>query len=146
MRWRPAIEHVFSMLAWEGDCLVFTGRIKDGYGLTSETRDGVRRFPRAHRVVYESTVGELPVGMYVLHSCDNRACCNPEHLRLGTHEENMRDRAERARTFNGRSAFTHCPSNHPYDEANTYVSPQGTRSCRTCHRERARAAREGRAS
>lgn len=30
---------------------------------------------------------------------------------------------------------THCPSGHPYDEANTYRSPRGERRCRRCHNE-----------
>lgn len=30
---------------------------------------------------------------------------------------------------------THCPQGHPYDEANTYVRPDGAYSCRACHRE-----------
>ena len=34
-----------------------------------------------------------------IHKCDNRACCNPEHLKIDTHEGNMRDARERGRTF-----------------------------------------------
>lgn len=34
----------------------------------------------------------------VLHTCDNRRCCNPRHLYVGTHAENMRDRQIRNRT------------------------------------------------
>jgi hypothetical protein len=37
----------------------------------------------------------------VLHSCHNRLCVNVDHLRLGTHAENMRDRAEATRTAKG---------------------------------------------
>jgi DNA invertase Pin-like site-specific DNA recombinase len=42
--------------------------------------------------------------MMVLHKCDNRQCVNPEHLYLGTHSDNMRDRKERARTTKGEKA------------------------------------------
>lgn len=34
---------------------------------------------------------------------------------------------------------THCPQGHPYDEANTYVTPSGSRQCKTCRFERQRA-------
>ena len=55
---------------------------------------------RAHRVAYCQAHGlslEDIKGQLVLHSCDNPPCCNPEHLRLGTHSDNMQDRAKRGR-------------------------------------------------
>ena len=52
---------------------------------------------RAHRMVYRFGVGNIPDGMHVLHSCDNPKCCNPEHLSLGTHAENMKQKGARKR-------------------------------------------------
>jgi hypothetical protein len=51
-----------------------------------------------HRVAWELANGPIPADMQVLHSCDNPPCCNPAHLHLGTHADNMREKTERGRT------------------------------------------------
>lgn len=57
--------------------------------------DGVTHY--VHRVVWAMTYGPVPDGMRVLHTCDNPPCCNPAHLFLGTHADNMRDREAKGR-------------------------------------------------
>lgn len=76
-------------------CHVWRGGIgPTGYGVTS-----VERNPKmAHRVAWELANGPIPEGKLVLHQCDNRRCCNPEHLKLGTAKDNARERVERKRT------------------------------------------------
>ena len=55
------------------------------------------KMDRVHRHAYRRFKGEIPIGMIVRHTCDNRLCCNPDHLILGTHADNARDREERRR-------------------------------------------------
>ena len=56
-----------------------------------------RKIYKAHRVAYMIKHGDIPDGMYILHSCDNPACVNPEHLRVGTQKDNIMDRTIRGR-------------------------------------------------
>jgi len=94
-----------------------------------------------HRFAWELVNGPIPDGLHVLHHCDNPPCCQtdptegyPEgHLFIGTRSDNMADKIAKGRDY--WLNVTHCPQNHPYDEANTYVTPRGHRQCRTCRRE-----------
>jgi hypothetical protein len=53
-----------------------------------------------HRLSYLIFSGEIPTGRLICHHCDNPSCCNPDHLYVGTAQDNMRDRDLRGR--NGR--------------------------------------------
>jgi len=58
----------------------------------------------AHRVAWELTYGPIPKGQHVLHHpflCNNASCVRPDHLYLGTHADNMRDRTVSGRTLKG---------------------------------------------
>ena len=62
---------------------------------------GERRTMQVHRLAFELEYGPIPKGLFVLHSCDNGPCCNPEHLSIGTQADNMRDAASRNRLSHG---------------------------------------------
>lgn len=55
----------------------------------------------AHRTAWLLTKGEISGELEICHTCDNRACCNPSHMYLGTHDQNMADQKARGRTTAG---------------------------------------------
>ena len=57
----------------------------------------------AHRVSWVLFNGPIDPGLFVLHKCDNPSCCNPSHLYLGTHCDNMADRSDRNPHKTGRN-------------------------------------------
>jgi len=69
-----------------------------GYGSVSV---GKGKTELAHRVAYHLTNGEIPVGMSIMHKCDNRKCCNPSHLILGTNLDNALDMVAKGRQAKG---------------------------------------------
>jgi hypothetical protein len=84
-------------------CIVGTGnQDQDGYGLLHiKDRAGRWRTVREHRLAWEQANGPIPEGMWVLHRCDNPRCINPDHLYVGTHQQNVVDRQTRGRQAKG---------------------------------------------
>lgn len=87
------------------------------------------RMVGAHRASYELNVGPIPAGYDIDHRCRTPRCVRPEHLRPLTHHANVLASTNVAAL---RAAQTHCHRGHPFDKANTYVAPNGTRKCRAC--------------
>lgn len=73
-------------------CWLWTGaKLRTGYGSIRIDH----KAERAHRVAYELSVGKIPSGFLILHSCDNPLCVNPDHLRVGDKRANTKDAIER---------------------------------------------------
>lgn len=64
-----------------------------GYGVVAISG----RMKRAHRVSFAISVGTIPDGLNVLHACDNPPCVRPDHLRVGSQKDNMRDASAKKR-------------------------------------------------
>jgi hypothetical protein len=104
----PLVDRFWAKVIYKGpnDCWLFTGAPSKRYGeiFVGDSFPG-RRHQAANRVSYLLNVGPIPDRLHVLHSCDNDRCVNPAHLRLGTHQDNMRDRKERKRSWSAPGAL-----------------------------------------
>jgi hypothetical protein len=78
----------------ESGCWDWMGSINgNGYG----TMAAWGKSEGVHRVMWIITKGSIPEGKRVLHRCDNRRCCNPKHLRLGTQSDNIKEMDQKGR-------------------------------------------------
>lgn len=82
-----------------GDCLLWTGAVgKSGYGAVGYQYKNWS----AHRLAWFFINGEIPNGLIVCHKCDNKLCVNPDHLWLGTHQDNSHDMVRKGRSAKGK--------------------------------------------
>ena len=95
-------DHFWAMVNKTKDCWEWTGAVNNtGYGTLSYQG----QHATAHRVAAYIT-GITPTIMapknrkasgFILHKCDNRRCCNPDHMRVGTYAENQLDAYQKRR-------------------------------------------------
>lgn len=104
-----------------------------GYPAIALVKDQRQVTKMVHGLVMAAFVGPLPPGQEVRHLDGDSTNNHLSNLAYGTHRENVRDAVRHGTNRN--AAKTHCPRQHPYDEANTRVDKRGRRACRTCQRD-----------
>lgn len=97
-------------------CWLWLGTERGSNGYGSLKVDG--KLIAAHRYSYQRHVSEIPAGLLVLHRCDNPACVNPNHLFLGTDQDNSDDKVKKQRQARGAALVKAQAKNKARGEAN----------------------------
>ena len=136
MRSKVVVEPTRGCWLWQGFIhpnVVRNGKlIQRGYGMI-----GYRaKTHRAHRVMWMVTKGPIPAGMHVCHTCDVRRCVNPDHLWLGTNQQNITDMTMKGRGPCGEKKMkTHCIRGHELSGDNVIIYHGGKhRACKACQK------------
>lgn len=141
-RWQVKIETSSVFFFEETPCWLWLGckSKTTGYGqFKMDARRGSTVKVGPHVFAYLYYIGEIPAGYEVHHRCYQRACCNPRHLELKTHKENVFDSTKNPATRNAQK--THCVNGHEFTPENTHNSRNGARVCKICRRNRIEAFR-----
>jgi hypothetical protein len=92
------IERFWNNVDKSGECWLWTRSVGPaGYGQLGVWTDGKNKAKYAHRHAYELSKGEIPDGMHVCHTCDNKLCVRPDHLTVGSPYDNALDRTRKGR-------------------------------------------------
>ena len=89
----------YSIKIPESGCWIWNGSVTNhGYGRLTF---GAKQVISAHRASYEHKHGSIPAGMLALHHCDVKCCVNPDHIFLGSQQDNMTDKVCKNRQAKG---------------------------------------------
>ena len=83
-------------------CRLWSSRTDDhGYGILCYRRKEAYRKLRAPRLAYEHFKGDIPEGLMIRHLCHNKICVNPDHLEVGTNQDNANDQVAASKQLRG---------------------------------------------
>lgn len=88
--------------------------------------DGKEKMMTAHRASYLIHVGSIEPNKHILHRCNNASCINPEHLYIGDHKQNMKDRDESGRTSRGEKRYNYKRSGKMLENIKVEFTKGGT--------------------
>jgi hypothetical protein len=83
------------------ECWEVVGKLRNGCGVIMIDYKNYY----AHRIIYEEIFGSIPEGLLIRHTCNNRKCCNPNHLKLGTYQDNSNDMVFGGRSSSGEKRY-----------------------------------------
>jgi predicted GIY-YIG superfamily endonuclease len=91
------VERLWRKVLKTDSCWLWEGAVNDkGYGLIGSGKTG--KLVYVHRLAWELEHGPIPEGLELCHHCDTRRCVRTEHMFLGTHHENILDKAKKGRS------------------------------------------------
>ena len=91
---QQVMKRFFDKINKTNTCWNWTASLRNGYGVISVNGKNIS----AHRISWElHNNRDIPEGMVICHTCDNRKCVNPNHLFLGTQSDNMKDCSAKGR-------------------------------------------------
>ena len=131
------VNHLDKLIEDPDHCWLWQGRTDaKGYGRLQWRQMNFA----AHRLSYAIHYGWYAPWILILHRCDTPACWRPDHLFLGTHQDNVDDMIAKGH-YKGRvpNLRPRCKHGHEYTSESSYVHPKnGHRICRECSRIRHR--------
>ena len=134
---QPLIVRFMNKVEVTDTCWNWTAaKTKGGYGVFGI--DGKTKL--AHRISYEFVKGKIKDGLQLDHTCRNRGCVNPVHLRAVTQQENIKIGLA-GKINNHNKVKVNCPQGHSYTPDNLMKRKDGKRGCKVCCKIRSRVLR-----
>lgn len=125
-----------------GDCWLFEGYLQSsGHGQLRIDSKLYSTHRLSAYVYLDLDLDDSSIQVNHKRNCFNSNCWNPEHLYLGTQQDNMYDAIALGNKFWKKSAENRknkikCDRGHEFTKENTYITPKGKRRCRQCRKLR----------